>query len=312
MTETSENDTIKSDYNILVYKCPDITEQLVDNFRSVIAVSTIPKGTLLMLEHGLAASGPLCNRIVENNEQLFDRYHPRTKAYADATATERELMAIEKVSHNCFGLGAGTKLLNIYVQGINHSCTANSCAYVRLRHECEETHVVFLEIYAVRDILESCEITINYGPETAHNRDFECACGLDLDQRTRIASITSRLTHMLATSVSNTEMVNDLTYSYLESPLAKKMLLNQYLAVNGIYVNNGCIAGYDEQGLDIINNVIHRYIGVDPQSLVNSEGERIDSAMTAPKLRIFINILNQGLFSQPDTKDEPITLAKID
>jgi len=57
---------------------------------------------------------------------------------------------------------------------------------IQQNYTIDNTNVIFMELYAIKDIEADAEITINYGPVTAHNRDFKCGCLLDFATRLKI------------------------------------------------------------------------------------------------------------------------------
>jgi hypothetical protein len=285
-----------SDYSAIIYKHPNIEACDVNNYKSIVATKDIKFGELLLLEHVFAAKTPICFMVIENNAKLFDSYHPRTTKHADTV--NRLEQAKEKLLHNCFGLANGNNLINIYLQQINHSCTASCAVFVQENYVMEDTNIIFMELYAINKITKGSELTINYGPETSHKRDFECKCGKDLAQRQLIFNISSNLAKSLSTK--NGPDIKRKIKQYLEQPLAKKILLNQYLSVNGIYINSNTISGYSQEGVTMMNDVIHKYMGLDKNEIKTTNGKVIEETMNTHKLNLFLQILNEIILTKPN------------
>ncbi|XWV26599.1 SET domain-containing protein-lysine N-methyltransferase [Tupanvirus soda lake] len=288
-----------NDYAALIYKHPDIELQDVNNFRSVRATRNIKTGELLILEHVFSAKSATCHLAIENNEALFNLYHPRITSFAETKAEDKTEQTKQKLSHNCFGVPNGNKVMNIYLQQINHSCTASCGVYIREDYTFEGTNVVFMELYAIKNIEKDTEITINYGPDTSHNRDFKCDCGLEIEKRQMIFSISSNLARTL--SFDNNKNIKEKIFKYLQIPISKKILLNQFLAINGIFVNNNIVSCYTQEGVNMINNVVHSYLGINGD-IKTDDGKVIEDKINRHKLNIFMHILNEGILLNSQTK----------
>ncbi len=98
---------------------------------------------------------------------------------------------------------------------INHSCLANSAVYIQTKYTKGNVNINFMEIYAIRPIKKGEQITINYGPETAHKRDFECTCGKELEERKHIFYVSVSVASSL--SSMNHGRVNEYIINYLDS-----------------------------------------------------------------------------------------------
>lgn len=288
MTEIEDH----SDYSVLVYKHNDLELVYENNFKRIVTTNDIKSGQLLALEHVYAAKPEICCRIIENNEKLFDTYHPRALSHAESK--ERFMQAREKLSHNCFGLMDGNNIINIFIHQINHSCDASCAVYIQENHTFDETKVIFMELYSVRNITKGNEITINYGPDTAHKRDFECKCGKDDAERHKVFTVTANLAYAISTMHS--DIIQKKLYEYLQLPLAKKILLNQYLAVNGIYVSNNTIVGFDTNGAVMINNVVRKCMKITDPLLCNE-------TINPVKLGLFMQILNESIIDKPSMEN---------
>ncbi|XWV25338.1 hypothetical protein QJ856_gp0432 [Tupanvirus deep ocean] len=291
-----------NDYAALIYKHPNIEVCDINNFRSIRATQNIKTGEMLLLEHVFSAKSATCHLAIENNEALFNMYHPRISSFVETKLEDKFEQTKKKLSHNCFGMANGNKLINIYLQQINHSCTASCAVYVQEDYTFEGTNIVFMELYAIKNIEKDTEITINYGPDTAHKRDFECNCGLEIDKRQMIFNISSKLVKIL--SVDNNKKIKEKVYKYLHTPISKKILLNQFLANNGIFVNNNSISCYTKEGVEMINKVVHSYLGINGD-IKNDDGKIIEDKINQHKLNIFMHVLNEGILlnSQTQTDD---------
>ncbi len=282
---------IYNDYAALIYKHPSIEACDIDNYKLIKATSDIECGELLILEHVFAAQSEICHRVVVNNAELFDLYHPRTIKHSECV--DKYDQSWKKISSNCFGMASGNKLINLFIQQINHSCTATCAINVQENHTIEDTNVVFMELFAVKKISSGSEITINYGPETAHDRDFICDCGFDLTKRRKIFNVTAILCKALRDR--NEDFINEKIHNYLTNPLSKKILLNQYLSVNGIYINKNTISGYNKDGLSMINRLVHEYMGI-TDDIITNDGKVIEQPINEHKIGLFLNILNNEIF----------------
>ena len=285
-----------TDYSALIYKHSSIEACDTNNYKSIIALQDIKCGELLLLEHVFSAPATICHLVIENNAKLFDSYHPRTTKFIDTI--DKSELAKEKLTHNCFGM-AGNKIINIYLQQINHSCTASCAVYIHEHCTLADTNIVFMELYTVKYIAKGTELTINYGPETSHKRDFKCNCGKKLVEREKIFLISANLAKSL--SGKNNTVVKEKIFEYLELPLSKKILLNQYLSVNGIYMNDNTISGYSIEGRDMINSVIHKCMGIGENQIESIDGKIIEAPMNAHKLNLFLRILNENILLKHST-----------
>lgn len=284
---------IFNDYASLVYKHPGIEARETDNYKFIVATTDIECGELLILEHVFAAKREICHLVIENNAGLFDLYHPRTTKHIESN--NRVEQSYKKLSSNCFGTANGNNIINIYIQQLNHSCTASSAISVHENHTFEDTNVVFMELYAVKKISAGSEITINYGPETAHNRDFVCNCGMEISERQKIFNVTASLVRSLRDR--NEDSTSEKIHNYLMNPLSKKILLNQYLSVNGIYINKNTISGYNQSGLDMINNIVHQYLGFNDNNVMGANDKIIEQPINQHKIELFLSILNEKFLS---------------
>jgi hypothetical protein len=289
-----------NDYAALVYKNPKIEECNDNNYKFIRATSDIECGELLVIEHVFAARAEICHLVIENNSELFDSYHPRTTKHSDTI--DKFSQASNKLSSNCFGISNGNKIINIFIHQINHSCTASCAIYVCENHEHENTNIIFMELYSVKKITKGSEITINYGPETAHKRDFDCNCGIELDERQKIFNITVSLVRALRDR--HNKIVNEIIYNYLLNPISKKILLNQYLSINGIYMNKNTISGYNESGLNMINQTIHHFMGLAEEKIRNTDDNKIiEQSLNPYKISLFLKILNENIFTARHTEN---------
>lgn len=291
----TEKQTEKEEYNeymAIVYQNPSMEIREKDNYKFVVAANDIKFGELLLVEHVYASSASNCHSIIENNEFLFNMYHPRLTNFAE---TENKFPhAKEKLVHNCFGLANDDKLITYAITKMNHSCDPNCAVYIQEKYNIGNTNTIFMELYAVRPIKSGTELTICYGPETAHNRDFECNCGKDLPQRKKIFDVVSSVAKAL--SHSNNSTIREKIYHYLETPISKKIQLNQYLSTKGIIFNKNTISGYTVDGLDLINNLVHKYLGV-KGDINSADGTIKEVPMNDAKIAIFLKLLNENLLS---------------
>ncbi|MEM3062371.1 MAG: SET domain-containing protein-lysine N-methyltransferase [Nitrososphaerota archaeon] len=301
MEKNSEIKLPPSDeYMTVVHKHPALTVCEENNFKYVKVTEDIKFGELLLVEHVYASDNNICYLIVRYNEYLFDQYHPRKVKFADAVKldeNEISVMVSEKISHNCFGFGENSKLITDTITKLNHSCDQNCAVYINVSYKIEETNVVFMELYAIKNIKKDSEITISYGPETSHKRDFVCNCGKSLNQRKKHFNIVSRLASSLSRNINNEVRVK--IYNYLHSTKARRILMNHYLANNGIIVNNNNIAAYTKNGMKMINKLFYRFIGVDPEC-TNIANNNI---ITSLKISTFMLILESYLSSKKNIED---------
>ncbi|AFX92359.1 putative set domain-containing protein [Megavirus courdo11] len=279
-----------NEYIQVIYQHPNIEESDINNYKSIIATKNINFGELIILEHAYTASNAHAQIVVSNNETLYDLYHPRVKNFQDSTNDERLESASEKVSHNCFGLN-GSKILTYGITKLNHSCNPNCSVYIQEKYNFNNTNIVFMELYAVRNISQGTELTISYGPETAHKRDFECKCGKDLDERKQIFNTISKISCTL--SNRHHETIRAKIYEHIESINGKKLLLNHYLSIKGLYLNKNTIVSYTTEGENIVNNVLRKYFGIN--SKISETDFVSSSGMTSKKTSIFLEILNSNI-----------------
>lgn len=287
MDENECNDC--NDYMAIVYKHPALVVCTENNYKSVKIVEDVEFGELLLVEHSYAGSVMLCQAILENNEYLFDMYHPRTDKYVESTDKHKQTK--DKISHNCFGLKNGDKLITFIVTKLNHSCDPNCSIFIQENYNMENTYIIFVELYAIRSIKGGTELTINYGPITAHERDFECKCGKELEERQKIFEIVANIGKSL--SNKNNLQIKKMVYQYLEKKISKKILLNHYLATKGIFINNNMISAYTKDGEKMINDVIHKYLALNKD--INVEGKIVEDNMNIHKINLFLLLIKNNL-----------------
>jgi len=277
----------------IIYQNPAIIVCDENNFKSVKSARDITFGELLLVEHVYTSVPKSCVEVIANNEYLFNMYHPRIVSYNESMEpTEKISAAINKVDHNRFGMDKDKNIITLMITKMNHSCDPNCAVYVQEKYNMENTDIVFMELYAIRNIPTGTEITINYGPNTSHNRDFECDCGKDLDNREKIFQIGRTITRNLSTD--NNTLVQKLVYQYLATPLSDKILLNHYLATKGIFMDNNNVSAYTSEGEKTINDIVHKYLGIN-SGIKLSDGLVIEEKMYKNKINLFLNIINDNL-----------------
>lgn len=273
---------MNTEYTCVVYQSPKISTGEKDGYIYIMAKENISFGEIIMVEHVLTAPTNVCHLIINYNEYLFDSYHPRTVKFKDATADERHLMTKEKICHNCFGVGENLLILSHQITKLNHSCTPNCVVFIRHHYKGDDTRIVFMELYCIRDIKEGSEVMISYGPETSHKRDFECGCGKELVERTKMFNVISALAKVL--SDKSKLQIEEKIYYYLQMAVSKKVLMNQFLSTKGVFMNKDQVAIFTTEGEKVINEIISK------NSKIKS-GDGMNNA----KIGIFLRILNACL-----------------
>lgn len=292
MTEIGTS-PLSHDYVGLIYTHPEIAISDTGNFKSIVANSSIRKGELLILEHVLINTRENCHRIINFNEHLYNTYHPRNKSYSESTPEERIPQTIEKVSHNCFNKN-GNLLMADFIVKFNHSCTPNACVYIREDYQHEGVNTVFMEVYALIMMNPGNQITISYGPDTGHKRDFVCGCGLRPKRRHRIFDQNAKIVSIM--SALNESNVKRLISEYLETPLANRIIFNHCLMNMGIFFNQGHISATNAEGIATINNTIKRIVKVSSETLAE-QGIVLDNQNSAAKSHLFLLIMQDILKS---------------
>ncbi|MEM0354220.1 MAG: SET domain-containing protein-lysine N-methyltransferase [Thermoplasmata archaeon] len=302
MEEKSNINLAPSDeYMTVVYKHPAMTICEENNFKYVKVTEDIKFGELLLVEHVYASESHICYMIVRYNEYIFDQYHPRKIKFKDiANMDEKDIsiMVNDKISHNCFGYGEKCKLLTDTITKLNHSCNQNCAVYINVSYKIEGTNIVFMELYAIQNIKKDSEITISYGPETSHKRDFVCNCGKSLNQRRKHFNIVSRLVSSLSRNINNKVRLK--IYNYIQSTKARRVMMNHYLANNGIIVNNNKIVAYTENGMKMINKLFYKIMGM------KMDQENVDSSnniINLIKTTTFMSILETYFLSNGDVEN---------
>lgn len=280
-----------NDYMVVVYKHPAFQIHIENDYKSVVLAEDVEFGELLLIEHAYAANAVICQTLLAHNEKLFNMYYPRKVHFAETA--DKYLLVKEKLAHNCFGLKDGQKMITFMITNLNHSCDPNCAVYLQEKYSMENTNIVFIELYAIRSLKKGTELTINYGPKTAHARDFECGCGKNLEERTKLFEITSKLAYSLSTK--NNLRIRKMVYQYLENPLSRKILLNHYLATKGIFMSNNTISACTEEGINTINNIIHKYLGL--QKEVNADGI-VEEKINIHKISLFLKVINDNLLTR--------------
>lgn len=246
-----------NDYMAVIYKHPALDLIFENNFKRVVASDHIESGALLGVEHVFSSDKETCCILIERNERIFDMYHPRIQSFAETKNRIKD--ATEKMAHNCFGHN-GKIVLNLFTNNLNHSCMPTCSVHIQNDYNINDNVIIFFELYAVKDITKGTELTISYGPDTSHKRDFVCDCGLELIERIEIYREITIATKKMCKK--NYYDVRKQICDYLNDPLSKKILLNQYLTTKGIYVNHGKISACTEQGNKLINDFINKSCGI--------------------------------------------------
>lgn len=271
-----ESKYIHNEYSAVVYMSKKIEQKYENNFRSIMCVKDIDIGELLMIEHVYSAPHNVAIYTIAYNKEVYEGFYPRNSSWEDKTDILKQ--AQEKLSHNCFGTKNKNFLFNNVIYQINHSCTASCGVYISHEKNIQNTDIIFMELYSIKKIKAGEEIFINYGPSTAHTRDFTCLCGIPEEKRNKIFSVGVGIVKSL--SIKYNENINKKIFKYASSTLFKKILLYQYLSVNGIYINNGVISGFTEEGAIIINKLLSKFM-------------ETDENMTNEKLRIFLYVIEK-------------------
>ena len=82
-------------------------------------------------------------------------------------------------------------------------------------------------MYALQNIERGTEITISYGPDIGHNRDFVCPCDKSTEERQKRFTIICKLAESMGKR--NELFIQKQICEYLESVIAKKILFYHYL-----------------------------------------------------------------------------------
>lgn len=290
--KSNQNEPKQDEYISLVYKHPSVIICEENNYKYVKIMDDIKFGELLIIEHTYANNTDVCRLLIENNEFLFNQYHPRISTYTETA--DKFIHATKKLKDNCFGMDNGDKIITSTITMLNCSCDPNCAVHIQEKYNLGNTHIIFMELFAVRSIKKNTELTICYGPETAHKRDFNCDCGKSLEERIKIFATVMGLSKTLSSTNSN--IIKEKIYKYLETNSAKKILLNHYLTTKGIFMNKNTISAYTSDGEKIINDIVHKFMGLnDNIGLANKV--IIEKTMNQHKINMFLMILNNNLLS---------------
>ena len=287
----TDNDKM-CDYMAIIYQHPALIVHSENNYKSVRIEEDIAFGDLLLVEHAYASPTHICQAIIQHNEYLFNMYHPRITNFEESV--NRSDDAKEKLSNNCFGMENGDKLITFMVTKLNHSCDPNCAVYIQEKYKMDNTNIVFMELFAIRFLKKGTEITINYGPATAHNRDFECKCGKNFEERQKMFKVCTNL--VFGFSEKNNINIRKMICQYLDESLSKKISLNHYLATKGIFINNNTVSAYTSDGEKTINDIVHKYLGLEGEIKL-LDGQVIEQTMNENKINIFLKIINDNLLN---------------
>lgn len=255
---------LECEYMGLVYINPAIEIGDINDYKFIKTRADIKRGELILVEHVFANNQSVCSLAIKYNEHLFDEYHPRAVKYRDALAMTNEKIdeiVHEKLAHNCFSLEKNLLLTNTITK-MNHSCDPSCAVYIQENYCTEDTPTIFMELYAIQNIPANTEITISYGAKTSHERDFTCNCGKSLEERQRHFGVVTQLANYF--SNQNNAEVKTLINNYLSLATAKRILLNHYLATNGIFMDKSRVNVYTTDGGKIINDVVNAFMKLDP------------------------------------------------
>ena len=281
------------EYMGTVFMNPAIYVGEENNYKFIKTNTDIKCGELLLIEHVLANNNQICGLIIKYNEYLFNQFHPRTTNHQEAkklSLEEIDNMVYEKASHNCFSLDKNLLLTNTITK-MNHSCNPLCGVFIQENYTKENTLTIFMEVYALKNISANTELTINYGPKTAHNRDFTCDCGKTMEERVKHFEITTKLA--LCFSKTHNEIIREKICEYLNTLVAKRILLNHYLANNGVFVDKGNVSSFTTDGATIINNTVNSFMNLDPNKFNN---EIYEGPMNETRLNLFVWILENNFF----------------
>lgn len=268
-------------YTGIVYQSGSITIHEENNYKSIKSTKDIAIGELLLIEHTFSAQLEIVFAVVQHNEYMFDQYHPRTAKWKENV--NRKHLAIEKVKNNSFNFNNEPLVPNV-VAKINHSCSPNCAISVNNNLQIYGANIVFMELYAVNNITAGTEITISYGPETSHQRDFVCGCNKPLQLRQDDFNNIIMLGESY--SKANKEIVTQRMREHLDTQTGRQILLYQYLAIKGIFINNHKIVAITKEGYGLINNIVNKNNMIDNNSENNGN-----------KIELFWNFVNKTFVS---------------
>ena len=291
--EPNKRDIPECEYMGLVYMNSAIFIGEENNYKFIKTLADIKSGELILVEHVLTNNDAISRIIIRHNEYLFNQYHPRQVNYQDAikmSAEEIEKITTEKLSHNCFSFDKNLLLTNTITK-MNHSCNPLCSVFIQESFNKEDTTTIFMEVYALKNIPQNTELTINYGPKSAHDRDFTCNCGKSLADREKNFRVTTQLAAYFSTTCNN--IIREKIFAYLNTPTAKRILMNHYLANNGVFINKGSVAVYTSDGGKMINDLVNAYMKLDATKFndVIREGP-----INETRLDLFIRILETTFF----------------
>jgi len=249
------------EYTSLVYSHDSLVFLFENNVRSVMTKSDIIPGTLLMLEHGYCGSRENCAGLVSSNRKIFNDLHPRRIDFDSDIPRDRLVTeAMEKVNHNCFGIDKKI-LITEKITQINHSCKANCHCIPHLSSKIEEMETYVMELYAIKQIPADTEITIGYGPENCHKRDFVCPCQTDLEQRKKYFEVSGKLARSYRLRDNTETFIKKKLEEYYNSPKGSRINLNHFLAYKEIFFNEGVVKFCTPSGHEFLLSFVKKFLG---------------------------------------------------
>lgn len=280
------NDIIlDNEYMGLVYQYPGITLCSDEEYKSVVANEDIEIGELLMVEHVYVNTIEHSHITVEFNKLLFDSYYPR-----DLDENKSELVK-KKINANSFLFPTEDNyiILTHWITMINHSCSPSCCVRINKNYKKENTYIIFMELYSIKNIKKGEEITFMYNTKMGHDGvgSFVCNCGESISNRQKRYVIINGITNSL--SKNFTYEIEQYILEYLALSTTKKRLLLHYLSSKGIFFNNNKIDAYTVAGTEFINSAVLNFLNI---SNVDSDLP-LSKGMNIQKIALFLENINQ-------------------
>jgi len=122
-----------------------------------------------------------------------------------------------------------------------------------------ETYV--MELYAIKQIPADTEITISYGPENSHKRDFVCPCQTDLEQRQKYFEVSTKLARSYRLRDNIETFIKKKLEEYYNSPKGSRINLNHFLAYKEIFFNEGVVKFCTPSGYQFLLSFVKKFLG---------------------------------------------------
>ena len=243
------------EYIFTIYNSNQCAISYDGSYGSLKATENINAGTLMVVEHALSEETRICLMLIRYHGDFYDFYAPRDEDKMNSGIPSYS-KAESKLSANCFGVGGDILALTKTITRINHSCDPNCGVNMKIYFDRDyDFETIFMELYALKDIIKGGELTISYGPATCHKRGFEC-CSRSKSDREKNFNLVKVLIAKFHDGAR--DQFKSMINSFIMTEAYHYAMINRFLISNCIVMRGGRVEAINRKGVAFIDSMVER------------------------------------------------------